>query len=114
MATVTQKSVLDSVPTGLLIGGQWRDASGGKTLAVDDPATGEILIHVADASIADGKAALDAAVAAQADWARTAPRDRGELLRAAYEKITERADEFAMLMTLEMGKTLAELSLIHI
>ncbi|WP_404387751.1 NAD-dependent succinate-semialdehyde dehydrogenase [Humibacillus xanthopallidus] len=108
MATVTQKSVLESVPTGLLIGGQWRNASGGKTLAVDDPATGEILTHVADASVADGKAALDAAVAAQADWARTAPRDRAELLRAAYEKITERADEFAMLMTLEMGKTLAE------
>jgi succinate-semialdehyde dehydrogenase / glutarate-semialdehyde dehydrogenase len=108
MATVTQKSVLESVPTGLLIGGQWRDASGGKTLPVDDPATGEILIHVADASIADGAAALDAAVAAQSDWARTAPRDRAELLRAAYERITERADEFAMLMTLEMGKTLAE------
>ena len=108
MATVTQKSVLESVPTGLLIGGQWRDASGGKTLPVDDPATGEVLVHVADASIADGAAALDAAVAAQADWARTAPRDRAELLRAAYERITERADEFAMLMTLEMGKTLAE------
>jgi succinate-semialdehyde dehydrogenase/glutarate-semialdehyde dehydrogenase len=108
MATVTQKSVLESVPTGLLIGAQWRAASGGKTLAVDDPATGEILTHVADASIADGKAALDAAVAAQGDWARTAPRERAELLRAAYEKITERAEEFAMLMTLEMGKTLAE------
>jgi succinate-semialdehyde dehydrogenase/glutarate-semialdehyde dehydrogenase len=108
MATVTQKSVLEAVPTGLLIGGQWRDASGGKTLPVDDPATGDILIPVADASIADGAAALDAAVAAQADWARTAPRDRAELLRAAYERITERADEFAMLMTLEMGKTLAE------
>jgi len=108
MATVTQQSVLESVPKGLLIGGQWREASGGKTLAVDDPATGEILTHVADASVADGKAALDAAVAAQSDWARTAPRDRGEMLRAAYEKITERADEFAMLMTLEMGKTLAE------
>ena len=63
---------------------------------------------VADATVADGKAALDAAVAAQAEWARTAPRDRAELLRAAYEKITARADEFAMLMTLEMGKTLAE------
>jgi succinate-semialdehyde dehydrogenase / glutarate-semialdehyde dehydrogenase len=108
MATVTQQSVLESVPTGLLIGGQWRDASGGKTLAVDDPATGEVLTHVADASVADGKAALDAAVAAQSDWARTPPRDRAEILRAAYEKITERADEFAMLMTLEMGKTLAE------
>ncbi|MEW1954214.1 NAD-dependent succinate-semialdehyde dehydrogenase [Terrabacter sp. NPDC080008] len=108
MATVTQESVLESVPKGLFIGGQWRDASGGKTLAVDDPATGEVLTHVADASVEDGTAALDAAVAAQADWARTTPRDRAEILRAAYEKITERADEFAMLMTLEMGKTLAE------
>jgi succinate-semialdehyde dehydrogenase / glutarate-semialdehyde dehydrogenase len=108
MATVTQKSVLESVPTGLLIGGQWRAASGGKTLAVDDPATGEILTHVADASIADGKAALDAAVAAQGDWARTAPRERAELLRRAFEAVHARADDFALLMTLEMGKALAE------
>ncbi|GAA2476253.1 NAD-dependent succinate-semialdehyde dehydrogenase [Terrabacter carboxydivorans] len=108
MAAVTQKSVIDAVPKGLLIGGQWRDGSDGQTIAVDDPSTGKVLTHVAAASVADGRAALDAAVAAQADWARTAPRERGELLRAAYEKITERADEFAMLMTLEMGKTLAE------
>ncbi|WP_330474006.1 NAD-dependent succinate-semialdehyde dehydrogenase [Terrabacter sp. C0L_2] len=108
MAAVTQKSVIDAVPKGLLIGGQWRDGSEGQTIAVDDPSSGKVLTHVAAASVADGRAALDAAVAAQADWARTAPRDRGELLRAAYEKITERADEFAMLMTLEMGKTLAE------
>ncbi len=108
MATVTQKSVLEKVPTGLLIGGSWREASGGGTLAVDDPATGRVLTHVADATVADGAAALDAAVAAQADWAASAPRDRGELLREAFEKITARADEFAMLMTLEMGKTLAE------
>ncbi|KRC89529.1 NAD-dependent succinate-semialdehyde dehydrogenase [Terrabacter sp. Root85] len=108
MAAVTQKSVIDSVPKGLLIGGQWRDGSDGQTIAVDDPSSGRVLTHVAAASVADGRAALDAAVAAQADWARTAPRDRGELLRSAYEKITERAEEFAMLMTLEMGKTLAE------
>jgi succinate-semialdehyde dehydrogenase/glutarate-semialdehyde dehydrogenase len=108
MAAVTQKSVIDSVPKGLLIGGQWRDGSDGQTIAVDDPSSGRVLTHVAAASVADGRAALDAAVAAQADWARTAPRDRGELLRAAYEKITARAEEFAMLMTLEMGKTLAE------
>ncbi|CAN7316130.1 NAD-dependent succinate-semialdehyde dehydrogenase [Terrabacter sp. LjRoot27] len=108
MAAVTQKSVIDSVPKGLLIGGRWRDGSDGQTIAVDDPSSGRVLTHVAAASVADGRAALDAAVAAQADWARTAPRDRGELLRAAYEKITERAEEFAMLMTLEMGKTLAE------
>ncbi|MER7071202.1 NAD-dependent succinate-semialdehyde dehydrogenase [Terrabacter sp. NPDC000476] len=108
MAAVTRESVIESVPKGLLIGGQWRDGSDGETIAVEDPSTGEVLTHVAAATVADGRAALDAAVAAQADWARTAPRDRAELLRAAYEKITERADEFAMLMTLEMGKTLAE------
>ncbi len=108
MGMVTQKSVIDSVPKGLLIGGQWRDGSDGRTIAVDDPSDGSVLTHVAAATVADGRAALDAAVAAQADWARTAPRDRGELLRAAYEKITERADELAMLMTLEMGKTLSE------
>ncbi|MBC9821444.1 NAD-dependent succinate-semialdehyde dehydrogenase [Terrabacter sp. MAHUQ-38] len=108
MTAVTETSVIDSVPKGLLIGGQWRDGGEGETIAVDDPATGRVLTHVASATVADGRAALDAAVAAQADWARTPPRDRGELLRAAYEKITARADEFAMLMTLEMGKTLAE------
>lgn len=108
MTAVTQQSVLDAVPKGLFIAGEWRDSSDGSTLAVDDPATGEILTHVADATVEDGRAALDAAVAAQAEWARTAPRDRGELLRAAYEQIVERADEFAMLMTLEMGKPLAE------
>jgi succinate-semialdehyde dehydrogenase/glutarate-semialdehyde dehydrogenase len=108
MAAVTQESVIESVPKGLLIGGSWRDGSSGETIAVDDPATGEVLTHVAAATVDDGRAALDAAVAAQAGWARTPPRDRGEILRAAFEKITERADEFAMLMTLEMGKTLAE------
>ncbi len=108
MAPITHQSVIESVPKGLLIGGQWRDASGGAMLAVDDPATGEVLTHVADASVADGAAALGAAVAAQASWARTAPRDRGELLRAAYEKIVEHTEELALLMTLEMGKPLAD------
>ncbi|MEP7332860.1 MAG: NAD-dependent succinate-semialdehyde dehydrogenase, partial [Terracoccus sp.] len=108
MATVTQKTVLDSVPTGLFIGGRWQPASGGKTLEVHDPSNGRVLAEVADASVLDGRAALDAAVAAQPGWATVAPRDRGELLREAFEKLTARADEFAMLMTLEMGKTLAE------
>lgn len=105
---MSQKDLIDSVPTGLLIGGSWRDSSDGATIKVEDPSTGEVLTEVADATVADGKAALDAAVAAQRDWAATAPRDRGEILRAAFEKITARADDFAMLMTLEMGKTLAE------
>lgn len=105
---ISQQELIASVPTGLLIGGSWRDSSDGGTLKVEDPSTGEILTEVADATVADGKAALDAAVAAQADWAKVPPRDRGEILRSAFEKITERADDFAMLMTLEMGKTLAE------
>ena len=105
---VNPAALLDSVPKGLLIAGQWRAASDGSTLPVDNPATGEILAHVASATPADGMAALDAAVAAQASWAKVPPRDRGELLRAAYEKIVERTEEFALLMTLEMGKPLAE------
>ncbi|KNX37549.1 NAD-dependent succinate-semialdehyde dehydrogenase [Luteipulveratus halotolerans] len=104
----TTTSVLDKVNKQLFIAGEWRDAEGGATLDVDNPATGEALAHVADASVADGDAALAAATAAQADWAATPPRDRGELLRAAYELIVERTDDLATLMTLEMGKPLAE------
>jgi succinate-semialdehyde dehydrogenase/glutarate-semialdehyde dehydrogenase len=103
-----ERSLVESVPTGLYIGGQWREAEGGGRLEVEDPSTGETLATVADASVADGAAALDAAVGAQSSWAATAPRDRGEILRAAYEKVTERAEDLALLMTLEMGKPLAE------
>jgi len=105
---MSEKSVVDDVNKQLFIGGQWRDAEGGKTLDVEDPSTGQVLTAVADASVADGKAALDAAVAAQESWAATPPRDRGEILRSAFELITDRADDLAMLMTLEMGKTLKE------
>src|SRR3954453_3726324 len=104
----SEKALLASVPTGLFIGGTWRDAAGGATLDVEDPATGEVLTAVADASVEDGRAALDAAVAAQAGWAATAPRDRGEILRAAFEAVTARTEDFALMMTLEMGKPLAE------
>ena len=105
---VTQKSFLESVPTDLYIGGRWRESSGGTRFDVHDPATGSVLVSVADGTVEDGRAALDAAVAAQEGWARTAPRDRGEMLRAAYELMHERAEELATLMTLEMGKPLAE------
>jgi succinate-semialdehyde dehydrogenase/glutarate-semialdehyde dehydrogenase len=105
---ISQKSLITSDPKGLLLGGGWRDADGGATLPVEDPSSGATIARVADASVADGQAALDAAVAAQGEWARTAPRDRGEILRTAFERLSERAEEFAMLMTLEMGKTLAE------
>jgi succinate-semialdehyde dehydrogenase/glutarate-semialdehyde dehydrogenase len=103
-----ERTVVDAVPKQLLIGGVWRDAEGGGTLPVEDPATTGTLGHVADASPADAMAALDAAVAAQASWAAHPPRERGEILRRAFEAIVARADELALLMTLEMGKPLAE------
>src|SRR3712207_2920906 len=105
---LSEKELLAEVPTGLFIGGEWREAGDGATIDVEDPATGDVLTSVASATVEDGKAALDAAVDAQESWARTAPRERGELLRSAFELINERADEFALLMTLEMGKPLAQ------
>jgi succinate-semialdehyde dehydrogenase/glutarate-semialdehyde dehydrogenase len=100
--------LLRNVPTDLFLGGEWVAAENNATFPVHDPATGDILTEVADASPADAVRALDAAVAAGAEWAATAPRARGELLRAAFETLTARADEFALLMTLEMGKALPE------
>jgi succinate-semialdehyde dehydrogenase / glutarate-semialdehyde dehydrogenase len=105
---MNESEVLDKVSTGLLIGGEWRDSSDGRTIEVEDPATGQALTSVADATLDDGVAALDAACAAQAEWATTPPRERAELLRSAFELVNERADEFAMLMTLEMGKPLKQ------
>ncbi len=101
-------AVLDRVPKQLFIGGSWRDAAGGGALAVEDPATGEPLVEVADAQPEDAIAALAAAADAQAQWAAHAPRERGEILRRAFETITERSEELSLLMTLEMGKALAE------
>jgi succinate-semialdehyde dehydrogenase/glutarate-semialdehyde dehydrogenase len=103
-----RKAALERVPKQLYIGGSWRDASGAGKLAVEDPATGETLVEVADAQVADGLAALGAAADKQAEWAAHAPRERGEILRRAYEAIVARSDELALLMTLEMGKSLAE------
>ncbi len=106
--SVREQAVLDAVPTGLFIGGSWRPAAAGATLAVDDPATGKTLLEVADAAPEDGRAALDAAVAAQPAFAAMPPRERGEILRRAYELIMSRVDDLALLMTMEMGKPLAE------
>jgi succinate-semialdehyde dehydrogenase / glutarate-semialdehyde dehydrogenase len=104
----SEQTVVDKVTPRLLIGGEWREAGGGGTFAVEDPSTGEELTQVADAIPEDGMAALDAAVAAQAEWAARPPRERGEILRRAFEVISDRADELALLMTLEMGKPVAE------
>ena len=92
----------------LWVAGEWRDAEGGDTFEVVDPADGQLLARVADGSVTDAVEALDAAVAAQGDWAATAPRERGEILRSAFELIASRADDLAMLMSLEMGKAVAE------
>jgi succinate-semialdehyde dehydrogenase / glutarate-semialdehyde dehydrogenase len=110
MSTITaskEQSVVDDVPKQLYIGGEWRDGAKG-TLSVEDPSTGDPLCDIADASVDDAKAALDAAVDAGPEFAAMAPRDRGEILRRAFELISERKDDLAVLMTLEMGKTLKE------
>src|SRR5437764_14186710 len=110
MSTTTatkEQQVLEQVPKQLYIDGEWRDGSKG-TLPVEDPATGEALAEVADASVEDAQAALDAAVEKGAEWAQVAPRERGEILRRAFDAIVQRKDELALLMTLEMGKPLKE------
>jgi succinate-semialdehyde dehydrogenase/glutarate-semialdehyde dehydrogenase len=103
-----EQAVLTTVPTQLLIDGQWVDAEGGRTFEVFDPATGRELALVADASAADGLMALDAAVNAADSWSTTPPRRRSELLRQAYDLLMERREQYALLMTLEMGKPLGE------
>jgi succinate-semialdehyde dehydrogenase / glutarate-semialdehyde dehydrogenase len=103
-----EQAVVDDAAKQLYIGGQWRDASGGETLAVEDPATAEALCEVADGTPEDARAALDAAVAMQAEWAATPPNERSAILWRAFELLNERAEDLALLMTLEMGKSVAE------
>jgi succinate-semialdehyde dehydrogenase / glutarate-semialdehyde dehydrogenase len=106
--SAAERSVLDGVPTELFIGGLWRPAAGAATFPVEDPSTGERLVEVADAVPADALAALSAAAESQAEWAAHPPRERGEILRRAFEALTARAEELALLMTLEMGKAVSE------
>ncbi|TKA08245.1 NAD-dependent succinate-semialdehyde dehydrogenase [Actinacidiphila oryziradicis] len=98
----------EKVPTDLFIGGRWRPASDGARIDVLDPSSGEKLTDVASASPEDGLAAVDAAEAALAGWAATPPRERAELLRSAFDKMKQRAEEFAELIVLENGKALAD------
>ncbi|HEX2153641.1 MAG TPA: NAD-dependent succinate-semialdehyde dehydrogenase [Acidimicrobiia bacterium] len=92
----------------LLIGGEWRDASDGAEIKVFDPATGEPVATVPSGSAADAAAAVDAADRVADEWAATPPRERAEMLRRSFELMTERADDLASLIVLEMGKTFAE------
>ncbi|GAA2076380.1 NAD-dependent succinate-semialdehyde dehydrogenase [Microbacterium hatanonis] len=108
MSDNRESELLASVPDGLFIGGEWRTAESGKTLDVMDPSTGAVIRTIADASVADGKAAMDAAAAAFPAWAATPARERGEILRRAFDLLQARKEDVALLMTLEMGKPLAE------
>ncbi|GEB44321.1 NAD-dependent succinate-semialdehyde dehydrogenase [Microbacterium testaceum] len=108
MTDSRESELLASVPTGLLIDGEWRAAEGGKTVAVNDPATGGVIREIADASVDDGVAAMDAAAEAFPSWAATPARERAEILRRAFDLLQERKEDVALLMTLEMGKPLAE------
>ncbi len=105
---MTGLDLLDDKQRALYIDGTWREANSGDRFDVLDPADGSAICSVADASATDAMDALDAAAAAQHDWGRTAPRERGEILRRAFGLLTKRADDFAHLMSLEMGKTVAE------
>jgi len=106
--TFSEADLLARVPDRLFIGGAWVPSTSGRSIDVHDPSTGLVIKTIADASPEDGIRAVDAAAAAQQSWASTAPRVRGEILRGAFDLLQERADEFALLMTLEMGKPLAE------
>jgi succinate-semialdehyde dehydrogenase/glutarate-semialdehyde dehydrogenase len=110
-STVTEAreaELLANVPDGLFIGGEWRESESGGRLRVFDPATGRVVKEIADATPADGQAALDAAVDAFPAWAATPARERAEILRRAFDLLQERKEDFALLMTIEMGKPLAE------
>ncbi len=108
MSQERETRVVQGVPKGVWLGGAAQDAVAGGTFPVEDPSTGETLCEVADGGPEDARAALDAAAAAQQEWAATSPRSRSDVLRRSYELLVERADDLALLMTLEMGKPVKE------
>ena len=99
---------MTELDTDLYIDGKWTPADSGATFSVVNPATEAPIAEVADGSVADAERAIRAAAGAQRDWARTAPRERSDILRRAFELILDRTEELATLMTAEMGKPLAE------
>lgn len=105
---LNENELLSKVPTGLYINGKWVKGSAEKPIQVEDPATQKTLLTIENATAEDGIAALTAASDAQEKWAKTSPRERAELLRRTFEIVRERSEEFATLISLEMGKPLAE------
>ena len=102
------ENLLANVPTDLWIGGKWRKSSDGGRFDVFDPATEHKIASVANATIADANAAVDAASDAFAGWSARKPRARAEILRKSYELIMRDAERLAKLITLENGKALAD------
>ena len=100
--------LLSGVPTDLLIGGEWAAASDGASFPVIDPASGETLTAVSSATVADGLSAADAAEHALPSWRSTAPRERAEILRRAWQLMIERQDDLARLIVVENGKALPD------
>jgi succinate-semialdehyde dehydrogenase/glutarate-semialdehyde dehydrogenase len=107
-APTAEQTALAWAPTELFIAGEWREGRDGRRLAVEDPATGQVLCEVADASAADCEDALAAAAAAGPGWAACAPRERSRVLRRAAERLRDDAERLALVLTLEMGKPLSE------
>lgn len=105
---MTHENILGDAPTDLWIGGSWRAASDAARFEVQDPATEEVLTSVASGGVEDAKSAVDAAAAALAGWAAHSPRQRGEILRKAYDLMVAQSERFAKLITLENGKSLAD------
>ena len=101
-----EQAALAAVPSGLYIGGRWREARSGKSFPVEDPSTEAAIASVADGGPEDALDALEAAAEAAAGWAATPPRERGEVLRRAFERLSAAKEELALVMTLEMGKPL--------
>src|SRR4030081_2702400 len=94
--------------TDLFINGEWRPAADGRSFPGSAPATEQALANVADGAADDALAAVAAAAAAQPAWAARSPRERGEILRRAFELMIERRDELARLIVRENGKALRD------
>src|SRR5689334_13234763 len=95
---------LSHLSTDLFIGGAWLPGSTGTRIEVLNPSTGHPIATVADASVEDAIRAVNAAATAAARWAATAPRDRAEILRRAFDLMIERLEWFAQLISIENGK----------
>jgi len=99
---------LAGVPTDIYRGGHWVAASDGARFDVQDPSSGDVIASVASGTVDDALAAVTAAHDALPAWRDTAPRQRAEILRSAFEMMTARSTEIAELIVRENGKTLAD------